>query len=510
MAVDVASGEVLRHVRLDPAPFGIAWKVERHGAVFVVRDDREISAYADTTGLRLWKRTWPTQVAFVGERDGRHVSVIPAPDAEGVDLALADLATGAFDVKLRVPGTMRFVGAHGALAGEMLFFATDERKVFGVDTSEWTIKTCLQLDGSHVLPPVLTAGGVHVASIEKTGTGSHTRVTTLDRATGLYLSGHTLPGAAQMMAPGTRGLVVESRRGAYGPVERVAFRPESPSVRLTVSKEVDVRLVRNDAPRLPPPTAPASPTVRERNTSFAQARKVRPRRSGGVMLPAPRDGTEGPRPTPREGLLALLSLLDARSDALTRLADACDTSSVGIFRTDALGFELRDPRARWSAAMGRDPCLLDIGENRDGDALATYLYPPAKTGRVPVVLVTRNTGEARWLADDFDVWFAGVLYNAMSYAPHLVLGLLDELALPRELPRPLAHAIPPPWFFEAHSTPWTVADADAALESGDVEGAERMLVAVGRTRAPEAKERLVSVYTMLGWDHHRATVVETW
>ena len=507
VAVDTATGEIIRQVRLDPAPFGIGWRVERHGAFFVVRDDREISAYDDATGGRLWKRTWPTHVAFAGERDGRHISVIPAPDAEGVDIALADLATGEFDMKLRVPGTMQFVGAHGTLADELLFIATDERDVFAIDTSCWQIKSRRRVDGTHVLPPVATSAGVHIASIERRDGSSVTHVTSLDRDTGHFISTHTLPGAAHLMTPGTNGLVLESRRSAHAPVERIAFRPESPSVRLTVSKEVDMRLVRNDAPRLPSPAVEAR---HSHNAAFERARKAQGRHDGDVMLPAPRDGSEGPVPTPRDGLLGLLALLEARSDILTRLVDAFEAKTVALFGIETLGIKLRDPRARWSTTIGRDPCLLDIAENREGDAIATYLYPPAKTGRMPVVLVSRATGEARWLADDFDVWFAGVLHNAMSYAPQAVLGLLDELALPRELPRPLAHATPPPWFFEAHATSWTVADADSALAAGDVEGAERMLVALARTRAPEAKDRLASVYTMLGWDHHRATVVETW
>ena len=53
VAVDTVSGDVLREVRLEPAPFGIGWRVERQGAFFVVRDDREISAYDDATGQRM-------------------------------------------------------------------------------------------------------------------------------------------------------------------------------------------------------------------------------------------------------------------------------------------------------------------------------------------------------------------------------------------------------------------------------------------------------------------------
>jgi hypothetical protein len=234
------------------------------------------------------------------------------------------------------------------------------------------------------------------------------------------------------------------------------------------------------------------------------------------MMPGARDGTEGSSPTPRDGLLGLLALLEARSDVLTRLADAFEARSGTVGRLQRLGLTFRDPRARWSSGAGRDPSLLDLAENRDGDAIATYFYPRATNERVPVVLVSRVTGEARWLADDFDVWFAGVLYNALSHAPDAVRSIVSELGLSWDYPRALANASPPPWFFEAHATPWTHDDADAALSAGDLEGAERMLVSVGRACAGNpaltfvVKERLASVYAMLGWDHHRATVVETW
>jgi hypothetical protein len=235
-----------------------------------------------------------------------------------------------------------------------------------------------------------------------------------------------------------------------------------------------------------------------------------------AMVPAPRDGSEGAAPTSRDGMLGMLVLLDASSDVLVRIADAHELGNGVIQRIQRLGVTLRDPRARWSALMGRDPSLVDIGENGDGDAIATYFYPRATTGRVPVVIVSRTTGNAQWLADDLDAWFAGVLEGGLAYAPEAVRTILGGLGLPDDFPRPLPRAIPPPWFFEAHATPWTLDDADAALAAGDIEGAERMLVAAGRAatgdtpRLSAVKTRLVSVYGSLGWDHHRATVVETW
>jgi hypothetical protein len=235
-----------------------------------------------------------------------------------------------------------------------------------------------------------------------------------------------------------------------------------------------------------------------------------------AIVPAPRDGTEGATPTSRDALLGLLALLGAKSDVLLRIADAHERHDVVVPRIQELGITLRDPRARWSSRMGRDPCLLDIAESRDGDAVATYLYPRARSERVPVVLVSRATGDARWLADDLDAWFAGVLFDGLAHAPDIVTSVLLDLGLPLDFPRALARAIPPPWFFEAHATPWTVDDADAALAAGDLEGAERMLVAAGRAatgdtpRLSAVKTRLASVYAELGWEHHRATVVETW
>ncbi|MDB4939442.1 MAG: hypothetical protein JWP87_6414, partial [Labilithrix sp.] len=531
VAVDRATGEVLREVRLEPAPFGIGWRVERHGAFFVVRDDREIAAYADASGARLWKRTSPKQVAFAGERDGRHVSVIPSAGGDGIDIALADLATGAFDTKIHVGGTMQHVGAHGTIAGDLLFFATDQRDVLAVDLGTWQVVHTHHVDGSHALPPIATSSGVHVASVERREAGSVTHVTTLDRVTGSFVSRTTVPGAAHLLTRGSNGLVLESRRSPNGPVERIAFRPETPSVRLTVAKHVDVRLVRTDAPQIeanPRRLAASIEATLPSNTSFEghaevllqPARNPRGAASGAreEIVPAPRDGTERRAPTPHDGLLGMLALLEARSDVLTRMADAFEARSGVFARVQRLGITLRDPRARWTMLAGRDPCLLDIAENREGDSIATYFYPHprAKNERVPVVLVSRATGDARWLADDVDVWFAGVLHNATAYAPDAVRIIVAELGLARDFPQPLANAIPPPWFFEAHATPWTLDDADAALAAGDVEGAERMLVAVGRTSGGDyaqmarVKERLASVYAMLGWDHHRATVVETW
>ena len=520
VAVDAASGEIVREVRLEPAPFGIGWKVERRGTYFIVQDDRELAAYDDTTGVRLWKRAATAPVAFAGERDGKHISVMPGPGCEGVDIALADLATGAFDAKLRVQGTMSHVGAHGTLTGDLLFFATDEREVVAIDVNRWEVAIRHRLVGSHALQPVATGAGVHVASIERRDAGSVTHVTTLDRVSGAFVSTFTMAGAAHALLPGTNGLVVEARRHPTAPIERIAFRPETPSVRLAVAKHVDMRLVRSDALRVdlasqqPPRLGAGSSDVFVQSAPLVPA--VGPDGRHREMMPGARDGTEGVSPSPRDGLLGLLALLEARSDVLTRLADAFEARSGTFDRLQRLGITFRDPRARWSSGAGRDPSLVDLAENRDGDALATYFYPRAKTERVPVVLVSRATGEARWLADDFDVWFAGVLHNALSYAPEAVRSIVSELGLGWDYPRALANASPPPWFFEAHATPWTHDDADAALSAGDLEGAERMLVSVGRASGGNpalmfvVKERLASVYAMLGWDHHRATVVETW
>ena len=218
-----------------------------------------------------------------------------------------------------------------------------------------------------------------------------------------------------------------------------------------------------------------------------------------------------------EGVLGLLALLGAESAALRALAESAEVRSglpppyLGL-----LGVTLRDPRIRWSARSGRDPSLLDLAENRDGDAIATYLYPAAPTGKVPVMLVARATGEARWLADDFDTWFVGVLHDALAHTPQAVLMALERLGLPADFPRPAPHETPPSWFFEAHATHWTIADAETALAAGDLEGAERMLVAAARAASAAGlagaglKLKLALVYTTLGWDHHRATVVETW
>jgi hypothetical protein len=495
--VDRSSGKILHQVVLSPSPFGIAWRVEQQGAFFVVRDDREISAY-DLEGLRLWKRMWPTHVAFVGERDGRHISVIPDADHEGVSIALADLATGGFDTVLRLRGSMQFVGAHGTLVGGMLFLATDDRDVYSIDTLRWEVKNRYRMAGSHILRPVATLSGVHAASIERRHDHTATtHVITLDRETGQLVSTQVLPGAAYALAVGSSGLVVDTRRSPWAPVERTAFRPENPSLRLTVSKDVDMHLLPGRAA-----VATAVPV------SLVRDERKRDRRRH-ELLPAPPEPFQKPASTPKQGLYGLLQLTEARSDVLMRLADTFGGYGKQM-RLEQLGITMRDPRERRSTGAGRDPCLLGFAQNRDGDVIATYFYPPGKTGLLPIVLVSGTTREVRWLSDDFDAWFAGVLNNALLYAEEAVMGTLRELALSAEFPRPLANAIPPPWFFEAHATKWTLADAETALTAGDVEGAERMLVSAARTNPAAVKERLATVYEMLGWDHHRSTVVETW
>lgn len=137
IAVDARSGRVLREVTLDPAPFGISWSIQRVGRFFVVKDDRELSAYEDGSGTRLWKRTGPTRIAFVGQTGERHVTIAPGP--AGVDVLEADLATGELSPRLGVDGTMHYIGAHGTMTGDLLVFATDQRDVFAVDTTRWAV-----------------------------------------------------------------------------------------------------------------------------------------------------------------------------------------------------------------------------------------------------------------------------------------------------------------------------------------------------------------------------------
>ena len=497
-------------MRLEPAPFGIGWRVERQGRFFVVRDDREIAAYDDVSGRRLWKRTAPTNVAFVGERAGRHVSIVPSEDGATIEIALADLSTGAFETMLRVDGTMRYLGAHGSVTDTLLFFATDERDVFAVDLDAWSIRQRHPLEGTHVLRPVLGAGGVHVAAVGHQEGRLVTRIATLDRERGDVTAIAELPGWASSLSATANGLVLEGRSSPGSPVERTTYRPETPHVRLVVAKHLDF-LVRTDAPRratlyqhLP------GPQIVEVANHRANTRP------GDELLPAPRERAEEGSGA-RDGNLGLLALLGAESRVLRALAAAPpEMRWVPPPYLGLLGLTLRDPRIRWSAASGRDPSLLDLAENRDGDTIATYHYPLGASGKVPVVLVRRTTGEAQWLADDFDVWFADVLHEALARAPQAVHVALERLALPADFPRPAPHVIPPRWFFEAHDTRWTLLDVERALADGDVEGAERMLVAVARTAHHEGlasatvKMKLASVYTTLGWDHHRATVVETW
>jgi hypothetical protein len=296
-------------------------------------------------------------------------------------------------------------------------------------------------------------------------------------------------------------------------VERTTFRPETPHVRLIVAKHHDF-LVRTDAPR-PAPVVRALPDLASAVDVVNERASAK---RGDELVPAPRDRIGAGETTgAREGVLGLLALLGADSAVLRALAESFEVRwGLPPPYLGLLGVTMRDPRVRWSARSGRDPSLLDLAENRDGDTIATYLYPAAPTGKVPVVLVARATGEAHWLADDFDTWFAGVLHDALPHVPQAVHAALERLGLATDFPRPAPHAMPPSWFFEAHATDWTIADAETALAAGDIEGAERMLVAAARAAHAEGlagaglKLRLASVYTTLGWDHHRATVVETW
>ena len=136
MAVDAKTGEVLREVQLDPAPFGITWSIERVGRFFVVKDDRETAAYDADAGKRLWKRSsGPTRVAYVGQKGERHVTIAPGP--AGVEVLETDLETGESSSKLTLDGSMHYIGVHGTMTKEgLLFIATDQRELFAVDTRD--------------------------------------------------------------------------------------------------------------------------------------------------------------------------------------------------------------------------------------------------------------------------------------------------------------------------------------------------------------------------------------
>jgi hypothetical protein len=501
LAVDARSGEVLREVHIDPAPFGLTWHVERHGGVFVVRDDHEIAAYDDPTGARLWKRTSPTNLAIAGEtEDGTYVSV--APGGYGIEIFETDLRVGSFERRARMPGSMRWIGANGVLTEDMLFFATDEHEVFAVDRA-WRVSQRHALFGSAVLPPVATSLGVHVAVVERRARGAITTVATLDRRTAAIVSTHALPGVAYAMSAGANGLVVDVRRSKTGALERVAFRPESPQLRLVAARHVALGVMRDldSPPGTEPPPSPVE---------ILPAERTRPRGDREELIPPPRDASTRREGSPGDGFRALTATLDARSDVLARIADAFEDGSGGIAALAPLGLTIRDPRVRWTARLGRDPCLVDLAQDGAGDAIATYLYPPGASGHVPVVCAPSD-GPATWLGDDFDAWFAGYLADARRRAPDLVAVALDALGLPASFPHEHPAAVPPRWFFEAHGAAFTMDDASAALVAGDAEGAERMLVSAAmRGAAAEAKVKLAALYEQLGWTHARTVVLEAW
>ncbi len=508
LAVDAQSGEVVREVNLEPSPFGLTWSIERVGSYFIVKDDQELSAFSADSGKRLWKRSSATRIAFVGEHpasknadaDGeKHISIVPT--GEGVDIALTDFRTGEMKTMLVVEGTMRYVGAHGTLADDLLYFATDERDVYAIDVNRWEVVARHAMTGAYVLPPIATSSGVHVAAIERRAAGSVTHITTLDRMTGSVTSTHEIPGAASVFGAGAGGLVLDVRRSATGILERVAFRPDAPHLRLVMPKHVEVSVA---APRglfggnrvqiLPPVTDTRRDGTRD---------EILP-----GFGPTSATGDDRPEECSRDGFVALFELLGATSALLRRVVDALSGDSVNVLHLSNVGLRFRDPRVRWSAKQGRDPCFIDLAQHESGDTIATYFYPTQQKGKIPVVRIRVGTGEARWLADDFDTWLPGYLHDARERTPDLASIALQVLGLEA---KPLPGALPPPWFFEAHGTRWTLLDVEEAVRAGDVAGAERMLVALGRNGyAERVKDQLVSVYSTLGWEHHRATVLETW
>lgn len=500
MAVDARSGAVLREVTLDPAPFGISWTIERVGRFFVVKDDREIAAYDGEAGTRLWKRSGPTRVAFVGERGERHVTIAPGP--AGVEILEADLATGELAPRLGVDGTMHYIGAHGTMTGDLLVFATDQRDVFAIDTSRWAVVARHAFSGSHALPPIASAAGVHVAIVERRTTGSVTNVATLDRTTGRLVSTHELPGIAHALAAGTSGIVLDMKRGSPAMLERVAFRPSAPHIRLAIAKNVDLSIA---APRGVLPS-------RERRAPVVEiVAAPKPRSSRPEILPGPRTDDDERPESARDGLLTLLEVMRVRSRMLARIAETFGDRPAEVVRMHEIGLRFRDPRVRWSAKPGRDPCLVDLAVHASGDTIATYWYPPAKSRELPVVRVDATTGEARWLADDFETWLAGFLLEVRGRTPDLAKLVLEVLDLDDRFPRLPRATLPPSWFFEAHGTRWTMLDVEEALRDGDAAGAERMLVALGRAGyAAQVKEQLAEIYGTFGWGHHRAIVAETW
>lgn len=510
MAVDAKSGEVLREVHLDPAPFGITWSIERVGRFFVVKDDRETAAYDVDHGRRLWKRTTagPTRVAYVGQKGERHVTIAPGP--AGVEVLETDLETGDAASKLTLDGTMHYIGVHGAMTTEgLLFVATDQRDIFAIDVTgdDYRVVGRHSFSGSHALPPISTGSGVHVAVIERRASGPVTSVSTFDKATGELLSTHELPGAAHAISAGNTGVVLDVKRAPTGMFERVVFRPHAPHIRLAIAKTVDLNVAASlgfGPPRLssrpPPVEIVAAPKPKPRTPS-----------SRPEMLPEAPGENDGRPETAADGFRALLEVMRARSEVLLRLVNALADRPHETLRLHDIGLRFRDPRVRWSAQPGRDPCLIDLALFGGGDTLATYWYPPARTSRVPLVRVDANTGEARWLSDDFDVWLAGFLYETKKTSPDVVAVALDVLGFARDFPRPPPAVLPPPWFFEAHGTRWTMMDVEEAMASGDGIGAERMLVALGRAgHADKVKQQLVDIYETFSWGHHRAVVTETW
>ena len=343
MAVDAKTGEVLREVQLDPAPFGITWSIERVGRFFVVKDDRETAAYDADAGKRLWKRSsGPTRVAYVGQKGERHVTIAPGP--AGVEVLETDLETGESSSKLTLDGSMHYIGVHGTMTKEgLLFIATDQREVFAVDTRDdngYRLVGRHSFAGSHALPPVATDSGVHVAVVERRVGGPVTNVATFDRASGELVSTHELPGTAQAIAPGKTGVVLDVKRSPTQTIERVVFRPHAPHIRLAISKSVNLSLAASLGIAAPP-RLPRPPTV-----EIVAAPKPKPRTASArpEMLPEAPDADDVRPESSADGFRALLEVMRAKSDVLTRLVNALADRPQETVRLHDIGIRFRDPR----------------------------------------------------------------------------------------------------------------------------------------------------------------------
>lgn len=178
---------------------------------------------------------------------------------------------------------------------------------------------------------------------------------------------------------------------------------------------------------------------------------------------------------------------------------------------EVLGFDLLDPRGRWSARPGRDPSLVDFAQLASGDYLCFVAYPE-RHGEMPVVRLPAADNRAQWIAQDFDAFLATWLADRREERPVAVEELCALFDVETERAEQQG---PPEWFVAAHEA--KAPSLEAALD--DIHPAEdvvreRMLIARAIVSRGDDLEQiafsLAAIYARLEWEPQRRYVRDAW